>query len=301
MKIQKLLALITLILLLGGTLSAFAQKIKKPKKPKPTKTNQQTSTTTTKTKEPMKTEGNDAFKILVNENQSGVEKPFVFVARDVNAYKELTKLVSQLPAISEIDFSTNAVVSVFLGTKPTPGYTVIFTKTDKGAKLITSAPPKDLILPQVLTSPVKIALIPQDEESSLQLEISDDLKKSAKTYHVKSGEFQFTGGFAPIERKFQIGGTIDVWQVNNLVTLDFNLKNSNDETPRMLEEMASGSTAKENISIWRVDSGSFIDPPRPALKADGTFSPNKLTLTFESLKSIYSDGYEGSGKLIATP
>jgi hypothetical protein len=64
-----------------------------------------------------------------------------------------------------VDFSKEMVVGVFLGSRPTAGYTLeIVSATQDGGKLTVryreASPPRDAITAQVLTSPYHIVALP---------------------------------------------------------------------------------------------------------------------------------------------
>ena len=65
-----------------------------------------------------------------------------------------------------VDFSTEMVVGVFAGTRPTPGYGVEIAGWREAAGIVVvayreTAPPRDAIAAQVLTSPFAIVTIPR--------------------------------------------------------------------------------------------------------------------------------------------
>lgn len=241
---------------------------------------------------------NGEFKDLLVEANSSVEEPFVFVARNAEQYAELQKMLSGLPTAGTIDFTKNAVVAVFAGTKPTPGYGINFTRTASGLKVDLTAPPKDAILAQVLTAPARVVLVPVEPEQGLKIEAGANWQGKMQTYRITSGEVTFSGGFAPIERKYSLAGTVAVMQSGNFVTLFFNA-NAAQEKGRQMFETATGNIKENSLSFSRVDSGSLIDNPRPPFKAEGQMSGNKIRLTFEPLPTNVADGYEGKGWLEA--
>jgi len=240
------------------------------------------------------------FKILAGGDMSAVEVPFIFVARDAKTYELLKKIAPDLPAATTINFQQNSVVAAFLGTKPTPGYGISIQKTANGAtKIGAIEKPAGAITAQVLTAPYKIALVPADYEQELPLEVASDWTRKAETFRVSSGEFQFSGGFIATEKKFAVGGSINVWRAGDLITIDFGVTGKGADANLKMDEIASGQITGNNLILERVDPGSLIATPRPALKATGTFDGNKISLSFDPLRSIYSDGYSGTGKFEA--
>ena len=107
-------------------------------------------------------------KTIAEGAMSRVETPFIFIARDAKTYEKLRSLVEDLPAVSEIDFTKQAAVAAFAGTKNTGGYSVSIKQTGENASVEVVKPPKDALVTMALTSPFKIALVPVEEEKSLE-------------------------------------------------------------------------------------------------------------------------------------
>jgi hypothetical protein len=229
-------------------------------------------------------------------------KPFIYVARTRESY-EILKGMAELSSPAEIDFAKFAVVAAFLGAKPTGGYAVSIaghTLNDMyiGARVKISAigPKPGQIVTDALTSPFKAVLIPVDEEKTLELEIGDDWKNSAEVYTVASGNFEFSGGFAFVQRKFDIGGRIYLWRGGDLITCAFDLAGKGTESGRRLSETVTGKLAGDNsVRLSPVDPGGFVNNPRPALQMAGTLDDQKLSLKIKSLQTHWSDGFEGQG------
>lgn len=241
----------------------------------------------------------DDLKTIWSDAQSGVEEPFIFVARNSAQYAELQKLSNSLPAASTIDFTKNAVVAAFAGMRPTPGYGISFVKTANGVKVDSTTPPKGAIVAQVITYPARAVLVPVEEEQGLKVETGRLWQSKMQTFRVTSGIFEFSGGFAPMEKKFPLAGTIGMMRSGDFVTMFFNVNATNEKQRRMFEA-ASGQVNGKSVLIQRLDAGNLADNPRPPVKAVGTMNGRTLTLTFEPLPTNVSDGYEGKGKLTAT-
>ncbi len=239
------------------------------------------------------------LKTIAEGAISKIETPFVFVARDTKTYELLKSKVENLPAVSTIDFTKTAVVAAFAGEKNTGGYSLEIKQTGENFAVEVVSPPKDAMVTQALTSPYKITLVPVEEEKSLNLSVSDDFKSCAKTYKIASSDFTYSGGFAYREKKFSADGTIDVMQVGDLVTLDFNLSGKGADSEMKLTEAASGILKDGKIELSRLDAGSFSEGPKPPVKVSGSLSENKLNLTFEPLPTNTADGFSMSGKLEA--
>lgn len=289
---MKYLLLTLVIVGFLGLTDAAAQKKRKVRKAKPP------AVPLKRVDPPVSIAPNGDFKDLLVEANSGVEEPFIFVARSAAQYAELQKKVSNLPSAEGINFDTNAVVAAFAGTKPTPGYDIVFTKTANGVKVDLTAPPKDAMLAQVLTAPARIVIVPVEAEQELKVETGANWQGKMQSYRITSGKINFSGGFAPIERNFTLAGTISVLRSGNLVSIFFNANAAEEKQRRMLET-ATGNLKGNDLLFERVDAGSIVDNPRPPYKATGAMSGNKIKLIFEPLPTIVSDGYEGRGSLEA--
>ena len=126
-------------------------------------------------------------------------------------------------------------------------------------------------------------LVPVEEEKSLNLSVSDDFKSAMKTYKISSSEFEYLPAVLPVvTKKFSADGTIDVMQVGNLITLDFNLSGKNTEREMKLTETASGTLKNGKIELQRLDAGSFSEGPKPPDKVSGSIIENKLNLNFRT-------------------
>ena len=285
--------LLIVLILSGLFVSCADAQTKRRKKQKNTNQNTQKPVI----KEPTNT---GDLKILATALMGNVEEPLIYVARDAATYESLKKMVPELPAANGIDFKKTAVVAAFLGTKPTAGFEVNFAKAANNSvkiEIVNKAPGS--MVAQVLTTPFKVALVPTDEEKPLQLEIGAEWRNTMRIYRVSAGEFSFSGGFAPIQKRFNLEGTIGVWRFGDLITIDFKANGKGSEKTRKINEIASGVVSGNSILLNRIDAVNLIDPPHPALKATGTFGENQISLAFESLPTTYADGYEGKGNLTA--
>jgi len=72
---------------------------------------------------------------------------------------------SQPPQAPAVDFSREMVVGVFLGTRPTPGYSVQIVRTvapPNGGlvvEYVEAAPPRDQVTAQILTAPYHLVAV----------------------------------------------------------------------------------------------------------------------------------------------
>jgi hypothetical protein len=243
----------------------------------------------------------DAFKTLAQGDQSSVEEPFIFIARNAETYAQLQTKVESLPAAESIDFQKTAVVAAFAGTRATPGYRITFEKIPNSSRMKINLiePPKDVMLAQVLTAPFRVIAIPIESESSLEIEPSPIWQLKAQVYRITTGTFEYSGGLTGKSEEFKPIGSIKLWQAGDLVTAIFNLNAFGTRKARLLTDIASGSLASNKINLSRIDPGQFVEMPHPALKADGIMDEKKLTLNFASLPTTVADGFAGKGKIEA--
>ena len=100
---------------------------------------------------------------------SQIDEPRRVVIRTEAEFQALWKSHSTAP-VPKVDFTKSIVVGVFMGMRPTAGYTVGIStvrRTPKGAvvEFIEGAPEKDRMVAQMLTSPFHLVAIPRDIES----------------------------------------------------------------------------------------------------------------------------------------
>jgi len=239
------------------------------------------------------------IKTVTEGAYSKVETPFVFVARSAETYAQLQNLVENLPSASDIDFEKAAVVAAFAGTKNTGGFSVDIRNMSNKILLEVVTPPKGAMLTQALTTPYKVALVPVEREMDLPLEVSANWRNAAQTYRVTKGEFESSGGFAGRIEKFDAEGTIGVISFGNYATLLFNLSGKGNQNTRKLSETASGILTEGKIELTQFNAGSFSEGPKSPLKAIGTLTKDKLSLTFEPLPSRVADGFQVRGAIEA--
>ncbi|MDQ3799793.1 MAG: hypothetical protein M3384_10095 [Acidobacteriota bacterium] len=238
------------------------------------------------------------YKIIAEGAHAKVEEPFLFVARDAKTYARLQALIENLPDASTIDFSREAVVAAFAGTKPTAGWEVLIRKLADKVLIDLNEPRKDMMQAQVLTAPFKIAVVPVEEEKTLALDATATWTNKMVNYRVTKGNFIYSGGFAFRERTFGAEGTIGVLTRGDLITVSFNLTAKGDKK-MMLAETASGSLNEGKISLARLDAGTFSENPKPPVNVSGTISDAKLSLRFEPNSWNVNDGFEARGMVEA--
>jgi hypothetical protein len=292
MKTFKILLLFVISFSLIGCASAQIKKRNTTEKSK--NTNVKTNNKTANNK-PMSVE----TKSLAEGAYSKVEEPFVFVAREQETYAQLQSIVENLPSASEIDFSKSAVVAAFAGTKNSGGYSVSI-KNSAGKVLIEMInPPKDAMVTQVITTPFNVALIPLEENNSVNLELSANWKNAMQTYKIASGTFEYSGGIAGMRKEFGAEGAISILSFGNYATLVFNLAGKGANKNMKLADTASGSVKGGKIELARLGAGNFSENPKPPLKVSGTMTNGKLSLAFEPFPSRVADGFQARGKIEA--
>lgn len=237
------------------------------------------------------------FKVLGQGNQSNVEKPFIFVARDAKTYGQLQNIVENLPTVNTIDFDTNAVVAAFAGTKSTGGYAVQITKTSQTNMIDLISPPKGSITTQIITQPHKVVLIPVDKDKALPLDSGATWANAMQNYRVTIGNFAFVGGIAGRRTNFTANGGVSIWTYGDYVTIFLSLRGLKNKRNRRLMEYSSGMMKDGKLEFSRLDAGNFVDNPRPPFGVSGTISEKNLFLTFKSSRTRFADGFTGNGKI----
>jgi len=107
-----------------------------------------------------------AFTNVAQGTSSQVDEPRKVIVRSADEFQALWKAHSTAP-LPKVDFSKSIVVGVFLGMRPTAGYTVgiqAVRRTEGGAvvEYIEGVPDKSRMVAQLLTSPFHLVSIPND-------------------------------------------------------------------------------------------------------------------------------------------
>lgn len=249
--------------------------------------------------EPLSLSQPNEVKTLAEGSYGKAEQPFLFVARDAETYAQLKNLINNLPPASEIDFRQQAVIAAFAGTKNTGGYAVEIKKSGEKVSISVNSPPPGAIVTEALTAPYKIAVVSLEAGNSLNLDVSENWKKAAQTYRLSSGDFEYSGGFAGRRKTFTADGTVEIYQMGELVTLDFDLAGKGADKAMRLTDTASGVLKSGRLELARLEAGSFSEGPKPPLKVSGAVAGDKLSLNFEPLPSMVADGFQARGKLEA--
>lgn len=103
---------------------------------------------------------------IVADMMSHVEEPLQAAARTPAEWTALWRKHAGDAAMPNVDFGTQTVVAVFLGTKPSAGFAVEITGTrqESGTTIVQwreRRPERGQVAAQVITSPAHIALIPR--------------------------------------------------------------------------------------------------------------------------------------------
>ena len=254
-------------------------------------------------RQPESAAAKDDLKALAQGQQSRMRNAFVAVARDIETYEALKALATGMPDLNRNYFESNLVVAAFLGERPTGGYGVRFRSGgDKTLRIEETTPPRDAMVIQVITTPFSVVGVPVIDQESLALDIGPAWSKGVRSFRVREGEFQMSGGITGRTEKFGIAGSLGLMREGNLATLIFNLQSREGERTRTLKDAASGLVqADGSIAIARLGAGSFVDSPADALRSVVQFAGQEknLSLTFESIPGIIADGFNGRGALKA--
>ncbi len=239
------------------------------------------------------------IKTIDEGTNSKIETPFIFVVRSAETYAQLQSFAENLPPASQFDFNKSVIVAAFAGTKNTGGYSVGIKKSADKIAVDLTAPPKDAMTTQALTTPYQIVLIPIETEDNLMLDIAENWQNAAETYKTTSGEFEYSGGIDGRVKNFTAEGTIKILRSGDNLTLIFNLSGKDAEKARKLNAAASGKIKDGKIDVPRLDAGSFSENPKPPVKVSGTLTNNRLNLIFEPLPTNIADGFQVQGKVEA--
>lgn len=239
-----------------------------------------------------------------------IANSFLTIARDAETYAALRALSKNgLPELNADYFNSHAVIAAFLGQRRTGGYGVRIAGEKSDARKIVVeelTPPKGSMVAQVFTAPYKVVSVSINANQRLQVAVGNTWKSAARPFQITTGEFTSSGGIAGRSDKFQMQGTVGVLREGNLVTFLFeaNGVRQNAERGLTLQEIATGTVdSSGNITVKRMESGTFVPLPHSSLQARGKFegdAESKFSLIFTSLPANVSDGYNGNGKLEAT-
>jgi hypothetical protein len=246
---------------------------------------------------------NSEIKVLAEGQRAGFDKAFVGVAYDAETYTAIRSLSELAPAVDAAVFKTSAVVAVFLGQRPTGGYSVKINPLAAGGIQITETKPAPgTMVAQVLSSPFKVVAVPLAAGKPMTVELQIDTNVHADTYYVESGDFSFAGGIAGRQTKFGLTGGLSFFRREKVVSVWLRLKSVDANKPRAVNTIATGvEDAQGKMTFARVDPGTLIDFPYAPLRAEAAWVDHKLRVEFNSVTPTVADGYVGKGSLRAQP
>ena len=107
-----------------------------------------------------------AMETIVRDNMSGIDDARQVVAKTEAEWLKLWRAHNLAAPAPKVDFNTRMVAAVFLGTRPSAGYSVEITGTKTSGKTLVvewrEFPPKPGNLSaQVLTSPAHLVTVPK--------------------------------------------------------------------------------------------------------------------------------------------
>jgi hypothetical protein len=110
--------------------------------------------------------GASPVQTIVRDMMSQVDAPKQAAARTPAEWAALWRQHAGDTPAPKVDLASRTVVAVFLGSRPTAGFTVEITAArEQGGVMIVewreTRPSRDMILAQVLTSPAHVATIPK--------------------------------------------------------------------------------------------------------------------------------------------
>jgi hypothetical protein len=238
---------------------------------------------------------------LSASNHSALGEPFILVARDVETYHLLRKLIQTLPEQDAKFFESNTVIAAFLGTRPTGGYSIdIAAETDGSIRISERRPPKGSMQKMVLSSPHKVVAVRTSENQGLRLSLDERWQEALRSYPVTDGEMTVSGGFAGREEKFKLEGRITVLRADDLATFFFDIQGS--EKHRLVD-FASCKVDKTKFVLNGMDAFGLARAVNSPFRVTGEFSDEgrQMKLQLETVANPHvSDNFGGVGTLQAT-
>jgi hypothetical protein len=103
---------------------------------------------------------------IARGTDSAIEEPREVVVRTIDEWRELWRAHGTEP-MPEVDLSNSVVVGVFLGSRPTAGFTVAITSvTVSGDQAVVhfgeARPDPGALVAQVVTAPYHLVALPRD-------------------------------------------------------------------------------------------------------------------------------------------
>jgi len=245
------------------------------------------------------------LKILAEGFHSSItDHPFVAVIRDEETYSALLNIEPSLPGLAGDFFQSHVVIAAFLGQRNTGGYSVEITRHSTGRLLIgDKVPGKGVMVPQMITSPFKVVSISVSGTEAVQrVGFSPAFVSAMRAYQITRGEFMMTGGIAGVQEKFPLQNSVQVMREAGLATFWFTIPPSQSAKERSLHEVATGIVdLSGRVVVNKMSADLLVNQPNPGLKAIGAFTEgeSKLSLSFDSLPTVITDGYSGRGSIEA--
>ena len=106
------------------------------------------------------------IEVIARDNMSGVDLPRQAVARTESEWSALWQQHAGGKPLPKVDFTKRTVLAVFLGSRPSAGFSAEITATrQEGKTLIVEwrelRPGRDSMVAQVITSPALLVSIPK--------------------------------------------------------------------------------------------------------------------------------------------
>lgn len=254
---------------------------------------------------PSETPGRDnptgEVKVLAEGFHSSIVDSFVAVLRDPETYSALLKLDGNLPKVDPEFFKSNTVIAAFLGQRNTGGYSVTIGRDASGRiQVAEKAPGKDVMVPQMITSPFKLVSVPTGNAAPVSLSLDPTFHQRVQTYKVTSGSFKASGGMTGRGEVFRLEGEIETMREVELVTISFALKSAGASQQRSLNDYATGLVRNNRLNVNKLSDGGLVDTPSGGLRANGEFLPeNKLILRLSGIPIMVPESYTGEGSFEA--
>jgi PrcB C-terminal len=187
----------------------------------------------------MSLHANQDLQQLSASNHSTIAEPFIFVARDVETYARLREAVTNLPEQPAEFFSSNAVIAVFLGQRPTGGYLVEITVDSRGVvKIAERTPPKGSMQKMVLSAPHKVVSVPVQSSQGLSIELEETWRKKLVPYNSKGGQVVLQAVIAGKKQRVKPKGPIYIMRAGELATFLFGPETSTGDSSQIFEAVS---------------------------------------------------------------
>lgn len=244
------------------------------------------------------------IKELAAGNHSTIFESFVLIARDFKTYDALRAVNPSLPEQSAEFFETSVVIAAFLGQRRTGGYGVeIINGPDGSLRIVEHSPPKGGMVKMVLSAPFKIVAIPADTDQAIVLALDETWKKRLRSYRLTSGQLTVTGGFAGVNQKRPLEGTIGIMRAGELATLVFELQSRAGQETKPLNDAASCVLKKPGqVSLAGLNSSTLTGAVQSPFQVTGQFmdEERELRLSLQTTGSPnISDNFAATAQLIA--